>query len=295
MMWVFLAIFSYFLNSVVAIADKFLLTRRVKNPLVYAFYVGVMSSIVFVLWPFCFSFLSFGTTLTAFAGGASFFLAIFFFYSALDRGGVVRATSIIGGLSPVLLLSLSYFFLKEEMPVFWVLSFLFLIAGGVLLAFTQTKENKSKFPVYSICAAVFFAITFFTRKVVFLDSSFLNGFIWVQAGVLFTILIVFLSPSFRILLNKSPLKLPNSLFLLVASNKTLSAVAFLVLNYAILLGPVAMINALQGVQYVFLFILTFIIYLWHPYFIKESFSRKSVFQKIIGIVLISLGVVFLVL
>ncbi|MCF7835553.1 MAG: DMT family transporter [Candidatus Marinimicrobia bacterium] len=299
-MWLFLAIISYFLNSIVSIIDKFIVTKKIGNPLVYAFFVGILSSIAFIVWPFCFSFLSFWVTIFALFGGITFFLAVLFLYKAYRRGGVVRAVSIVGGLSPVLLLALSFVFLHEPKPSFWLLSFALLIAGGLFLAFGQKEKkdqnrNKSKFPFFAIFSAICFALSFFFRKIVFLDTSFLNGFLWVQVGVLLSAVVVWFTFPIRKLVKESTSGVLRKSLVLVVSNKILSAGAFFVLNYSIMLGPVAIINALQGIQYVFLFLLTYLAYLWYPNFVKESFSRRSVCEKIIGIVLISLGVVLLTL
>jgi len=59
------------------------------------------------------------------------------------------------------------------------------------------------------------------------------------------------------------------------------------------LGSVTVINALQGVEYVFVFILTFIFSFFCRKFVMESFSLVAIAQKILGIVLISLGVALL--
>jgi len=67
--------------------------------------------------------------------------------------------------------------------------------------------------------------------------------------------------------------------------------AFILQNWAIALAGLAylsIINALQGVQYVFLFILTGLI-------LKEGLSKKVILQKFFAIILIGIGLVFLAL
>ena len=85
----------------------------------------------------------------------------------------------------------------------------------------------------------------------------------------------------------------KKLFLFFISNKTLSAVAFVMLNYSIMLGPVAIINALQGVQYASVFVLVLILSNFYPKIVKESFSAKIMFRKLLGIILVSVGVMVL--
>ena len=69
-------------------------------------------------------------------------------------------------------------------------------------------------------------------------------------------------------------------------------------NWAIALAPlayVAFINALQGVQYAFLLILTIFFSLKLPRLFKEEISREIIFQKIIAILIIGGGLAILAL
>lgn len=289
MSWIFLAIVSYFLIAIVQVVDKYLLSSKAKNALVYVFYIGVLNSIAFIFWPLDFSLLNLGTVLIAFSAGTTFFLAVFLLYTSMIKGSVSRIVSVVGGISPIFVLVLSSFFLNERMPSLWLIAFAFLISGSILLALGK----GIKLTLYLFASALFFALHFFFSKLVFLETTFLNGFIWIRTGVLFLSIFVFFFPSFRKVLAKNSLKMSKKLFLLFVSNKTLSAVAFVLLNYAIMLGPVAMINALQGVQYASVFILVLILSNFYPKIVKESFSAKIMFRKLLGILLVSAGVAIL--
>ena len=67
------------------------------------------------------------------------------------------------------------------------------------------------------------------------------------------------------------------------------------LNYAIALGSVAIVNALQAAEYAFIFILTLGLSYFSPRIFYESFAPKHLIPKIIGIGLVSAGVVLLFL
>ena len=66
-------------------------------------------------------------------------------------------------------------------------------------------------------------------------------------------------------------------------------------NYAIRLGSVTLINALQGTQYLFLLALTSLLSLKFPKILHEKVTTQTITQKIIAIVIISFGLVFLAL
>lgn len=81
----------------------------------------------------------------------------------------------------------------------------------------------------------------------------------------------------------------------MAANKTLSGIAFALLNYAIAIGSVTLVNAMQGLQYVFLLIMVAILSYKYPNILTEAVSRKSLTQKIIAVTLIGLGLAMIAL
>jgi len=73
------------------------------------------------------------------------------------------------------------------------------------------------------------------------------------------------------------------------TNKVLAASGFIILNYSIKLGNVAIINAIQGVQYVFLFVLVMYFAKNHPAVLEEKMTGKIIAQKVLAIIIIGLG------
>ena len=69
----------------------------------------------------------------------------------------------------------------------------------------------------------------------------------------------------------------------------LAALAFIMLNWAISLGNVALINSLQGVQYVFLILLVLFISARYPKFFDEELGGGVIIQKSLGATLVCVG------
>ncbi len=289
MAWIIIAIVSYLLNAVVTVIDKSLVSNKVRDPLVYSFYVGILSSVVFVLWPFDFSFLPINTALAALICGVAFFLALYFYYASFLKTSATRTVTVIGGISPIILLVLSYFFLDERLPSLWYLAFLLLLGGSFLITFGKNIT----FTYHSFVSAVFFALSFFTIKIVFLNTTFINGLVWTRIGFLAIAVFLLCFNSFRKKLFASPLKVTNKLFALFVGNKAMSALSGVLLNYAILLGSVSVINALQGVKYVGVFVIASFLSICCPGFIKESLEKKMIAQKVFGVAMVCLGIVLL--
>src|SRR3989338_10534612 len=81
-MYIWIAIGAYFLYAINGIIDKFLLSKVVPHPAVYAFYIGVTSPLTWVLAPFGLKFQSWTDLAIAIVGGAAFVAALTFFYIA---------------------------------------------------------------------------------------------------------------------------------------------------------------------------------------------------------------------
>jgi len=296
MTWLILAVIVYFLNAIVAVVDKFFIVHKAKDPLVYAFYVGLLNSLALFLWPFDFSFLSFYLIVIALLGGVCYFMAFFLLYSSMLKGEITRIISAIGGFSTLILFVLSYFFLHERLPGLWLVSSAILVVGSLFLFFERGFvgfENRINLFFFSFCAAFFFALSFFVTKVIFLETSFLNGFIWLRAGTFLTALLAFLVPFFRKRILNNPIRKSGKLSVFFVANKTLGATALILLSYAINLGSVTVVNALRGLEYIFIFMIALFFSFYYPRVIDESFSIQATIQKVIGIALISLGVVLL--
>lgn len=298
MFWIFLALASYFLLAVVEITDKQILSSPKLGALAYAFYVGLLTSSALIVWPFSFHFLSFNITLAALFAGAAFFAAIFFLYSAIISGEVSRVISIIGGLSPIMIFFLSYVFLGERLHIYSSVALLMLIAGSLLLSFTRDGEKYTfgkHFFLDAFLAALFFAVTYFLTKIVFLNAAFLNGFIWIRVGTLLCALGVFIMPTTRRHILEGVGGFSGRLTALFVFNKGISALAHIALNYAIKLGTVAIVNALQAIEYAFIFVLTAGLSYFFPQVFYESLALKTLAPKLAGIALVSGGVALLFL
>lgn len=303
-------------------ADKFLLSKKIHSSVVYAFYVGIWSIFNFTLLIFDFwvpTAREFGIDILA---GLLFLITLIFWYKALHQSEATRVVPIVGALVPIFSLLLGYIFLDEVLEQKQVLAFFILIAGGILISVKHTRfyalselSNRLKnvfgnmlggihasyrpmqrLVVNSLVSATLFAAYYVIIKYVYTFQPFIGGFVWSRLGTFFGVIIIFLIPQYRkkIIEYREHTKKPKSLGLFLAV-RLLAALAFIMLNWAISLGSVAMINALQGTQYVFLFLLVLFLSARYPKVLKEEWGRGVILQKSIGIVLVMLGLYILVM
>jgi drug/metabolite transporter (DMT)-like permease len=315
-MWLFITIGAYFINAGVYIADKFLLSKKIHSSIAYAFYVGVWSIFnVFLLflWPWTPNLRELTVDLLA---GFLFLVTLVFWYKALHQSEASRVVPIVGALVPVFSFIFSFVFLGEILSQQQLIAFIILICGGVLISIKHTKvylyqkvitrfrevigdiigdiparaQPTSRLLVNSVVAAVFFAAYYVLMKYIYLHQPFIGSFVWSRLGSFIGVLLMLLVSDWRYLIVKQQkgAKTPkNMLFFLTV--RLLAAAAFIMINWAISLGNVAMVNALQGVQYLFLFVIILIVSARFPKVLNEQLGGGVFLQKLIGTVMICLG------
>jgi len=317
MIWLSVAVLSYFINAGVYVADKFLLSKKIHSSITYAFYVGIWSVLNFVLLIFSPYVPNLRWFLIDLSAGGLFLLTMIFWYKALHQSEATRVVPIVGGLTPIFTLLLSYFFIGDIISKQHFVSFSVLIAGGTLISVKQTKlylPNKlierisnilglihakyrptRRLLANSLISAFCFAAYYVLIKYIYSHQPFLGSFVWSRLGTFFGVLIILLVPSWRKSIvehQKAAKQNKNVIFFLLV--RLLAALAFILINWAISLGNVAMVNVLQGVQYLFLIILVLILSKKFPTIYKEELGRGVLLQKILGVILVSIGLYILI-
>src|SRR3989344_4905535 len=115
MTWFIIAIFAYFLNAVAITIDKFLLSKKIPNPAVYAFFIATLSLLALVLIPFGFHFYSLAQIYIALVAGLIFTFALLYLFRALSQNEASRITPFMGGLQPLFIFILALIFLGEKL------------------------------------------------------------------------------------------------------------------------------------------------------------------------------------
>lgn len=299
MFWLIFAILSYFFWALVSTIDKYLLMGRIPDAKVYSFYVGVLGISALFLIPFVgFSIPEPSQVALSLLSGALYILAAFSFYNALRLFEVSRVVPAIGGLLPLFTFGLIYFFSqgKETFTPLEFLAFILLISGSVLVVFEREKFVTLKGFQSAALAAFLFSFSFILAKYVYSAQPFWSSFIWMRVGGFLAAICFIFTKEVKEELFKAKAIFQKKTAVLFLASQALGAGAFILLNWAIFLAPLVyltIINALAGVEYVFLFIFTAILSLKFPQILKEKISGKIIFQKIIAILLISGGLTLL--
>lgn len=295
MHWLLAVIIGHLFNALSFVLDKALLTKSIANPFAFTFYVGVLGVLVIVLIPFVDFFVPDAAALGIdILAGVLFSVALLFFFLALKGAEASRIVPYIGGAIPVCTLALEVPLLSTRLTATQLVAFAVLVCGTVLIAIDRDQKKSARIFshrtwMYGLLAALAFAVSFVVTKYAFNAQPFFNSFIWMRAGSLLFPLLFLLWPSHRaaIVDALSIFRHRSGAWYILA--QACGGAGFVFVNYAISLTSVSLVNALQGVQYLFLLLLVFIGSLFVPRLLKENIGRRSMTTKITGMIVISIG------
>lgn len=302
--WLIVASIGYFLIALEIVLDKFLLSsKRVSHPIIYAFYSGTLGLFALVFIPFGFHMVPVAEILLRFLAGVVFIYGMLFLFYAIAKSEASRVTPVVGAVIPVITFFLSIIFLNERLGKFESIGIALLIVGGIWISF-DFKKNRQKilFPgfYWSIVAGIFLAISATWFKYFYnYDQSFINVYVWTRCGAFLGVISFFAVPRWRkslfgsLLKFKKPGKEHQSSGLLFILAKATGGSGSILKEKAtsFTVASVTVVNALVSLEYVFIFILSIMFSLWMPNIFEESSDWKTVGQKIIGILIITAGVV----
>jgi drug/metabolite transporter (DMT)-like permease len=187
----------------------------------------------------------------------------------------------------------------DRLNFFQILGTAFLIAGGLLISIKIKKGPVELFKGFwsAVLAGTLLAAAFSSFDRLFeIDPSFVNVYIWTRFGLLLGALSLFLVPSWRRAIRNSfsGFEKPKEKNFISASMfvgvKILGGAASVILNYAIKLGEVTVVNAMVALEYAFVFLLGIFLSGIAPRIFQEKLTAKNLFQKTLAILAIAAGV-----
>lgn len=285
---------AYLFNAFSVLANKFLLNKTIPDPLIYVFYISLVSFLAVLTIPFTkaptlevFGVASLSTVLWT--------LGAYFMFKALKIGQVSRVIPIIGTIIPLILLGFASGTNAISENQIWAV--LILIGGMVFLTLTQWQGKLNMLEIiFEALSASGFAVSYIVLRQAYLQLDFFSVLVWSRLILLPFALFVLLIPTLRrkIITSKGLkinfLSLEGLVFL---GGQVSGAISEFLLLFSISLANPALVNSLQGAQYVFIFIFALILSKKYPTIFSEKYTFLNLTTKIIGIGLIGIGLYLL--
>ena len=286
MTWLLAALVAQMVLGTSAVFDRALLRRAQIDANSYTFWLGMLGLFSLVLIPFGFEFLPSRIMLEALESGVYFITAMFLVHIALTRGEASVVMMFIGALTPVLTLIIGFPFGFSNLGAMELAGFATLVLGAFLLFGVEERHSRNYIIFFAFASALFFALSTITAKVVYSNTPFINGFIWIKmAGVLISLALL-LIPAFRNSILTSARVIDVKSKALYFLNRGYVSLGALLFAYAISIGNPALIESTGSFKYVVIFIVAWVL-------LREGFSGRILMGKISATILVGLGIIIL--
>lgn len=306
MTWLILATVGQFLNAIVAILDKYIVSdtkkgKPVMRPFVYAFYTCILTGAwvlvyVFGYFPFPAHFHvptmanvehpSLVVVALALLAAYTFFMALVSMYDALRQADASDVMPVIGAVAGLASFGMNYYFLGGRLSSTFIIGVILLSAGTFLVSKTRFDY---KIALMTIHSGIFFAFHYITMKGLFIETNFDNGFFWSRVAFVGFALSLLMVPAYLEKIKAQTSSTSRSSGILIIATKVVAGVAAFMLLKATDWGDVTVVQALDGLKYVFIIVLSFVFMKVLPDVDDEVHDAKTIFRKILYIALISFG------
>ena len=300
---VLFAIFASFLWGVTNHIDKFMITgieeskNSIKILLVFSTFIAgiVLTPIWLILSHFTVSISSI-SLISVLIASLIYIIATVFYFKAIEENDASLVV-VMFQMIPVFSYILALILFKENLTIRQIVGSIIIILSAIIISFDfNEKNNRKKFKALLLMtlSSLCYSIYFILFDIGIRNSTYYSCAFWYQIGFLIMGIVLLLLKSFRIPFVNAIKKNGKRYLILNTTNEVINLIANLLVNYANLLIPIALVNVLNGFQGAFAFILGIIGTLLLPKYIKEDLSKRVVIQKIVCIILGIIGLIILV-
>ncbi|MFH1789517.1 MAG: EamA family transporter [bacterium] len=311
MHYLFFAIIGYILLGIVNIFDKFILTKAIKQPLVFVFYSTALVLPIFLFLPF--GVLTLESPLHYFIAsfaGIFFGLALWAMYKGFQESEVSHGAPLLGASTPFFVLILSVLFLREQLSGQQLVGIIILVIGSVMISFEKSRRHKGLHAglLYIVLSGFLYAVSHVASKYIYDIYGFYSGLVWTRGFMaLFGICLLFIpmvrreifckdnSRATKASINELNQKTsrPRQILLVVLS-RVLAVVAVVIIQYAIAIGSVTIVNALAGAQFAFIIVTVMLLTKFVPKIFKEKFIVGEFEWEMISVLIIAIGMIVVI-
>lgn len=297
MNWLFYALLAPAIYAVVVYVDKYILEKQIRDYRGMPIYGAIAAPLFGVLLSIItgFPILDFKNTLLILFTGILTIFGAATYFKALSNDEASKIT-ILFQLTPVMVLIMSYLFLKENINSTQFFGFLL-----ILLATFGAEFNKKKFKLnlsptllLILITDFFWALSFVLFKFVVGEYSFSEVVSYESFGMGIGGLILFtLFPSIRKAFIKTNKGIKKRILGFVFLNESIFVLAKLCTFYAISLGSVTLVEVVAGTQVFFAIFYGWILTVIAPKIFQEDISKEGLYKKVAMGSLVLLGLWFI--
>lgn len=287
MTWLIFAIAAPFLYGISNFLDKFLIEKKIKDPLFLTiiggtamFLTGLLILLLRGLAP-----LGLISAAVLLAGGALSQVFLLPYYKAIALDDVSRISPIFQVI-PVLVFIFSYFLLGETLSARQLIGFIMILAGGIIVSIEKASKGIFKMRKafwWALLASILMSLPLVLFKFAAADINFWDAIVYNCGGIFLgtVILLFFGHDGFWGRIKR----IDAQTWYILAANECIYYAGLLCATYAAYLGPVSLVAVLNGFLPGFVLIFGYILSIYFPKIIREDISKDAIALKLVSIVL----------
>lgn len=293
MSWFLLSIATAALWAVDNVLDKFVLSKKLRDPYAYNVLTNlndvIPALLIALLVPIRFDpvFSTIGFLL-----GVWSVWSLLYYNKAMMREEASRVSS-LEWVSPVFVAILAYIFAGERLFFYNYLGILLIIVGAIVISHEKRRGSK-----IILSPALWLIVTFaFLVAVEDVASKWALGhidywsfFFWTCIGSVVTALVMLSFANVRRAFVEEMKRIRIRTLLLILSASLVYYVANVSFYAALTVGLVTLVSAIVATQPIFTFLYALVLRRGRPTILKEDFRRFNMLTKILGIAVIVAGV-----
>jgi len=228
--------------------------------------------------------------------GACYVIGSIFYLYALRKEETTNI-SILWQFSVPVTYLLGYIFLRETLSTQQIIGALIVLTGGLV---TMVKIDNKRFSIKSdilllmILAVLIHSLSSSIFKAFALNFDFWSAIFFEIFGALITgVLLVIVVKSYRVEFKSAISKNRKKVFTLNFINEFMQISANTLFRFSTMLAPLALVQVTNSLNSPFVFVIAVILSIFLPNISNEKFSKFTVAQKILGIVVVSFGIIYL--
>ncbi|MBI2634433.1 EamA family transporter [Candidatus Peregrinibacteria bacterium] len=292
MTWIWLAIAAHFCWAVVNVGDKYVVSSRVRSPYVYMIWLSFLGLLAVFIIPFIqFEIPDQPLMFLIALGGALYFFGGLPYIKAMQIEDVTRI-NVWWSFIPLFTLAIGWFTIDEKLNLQQLFAF-FLLVGGAVFASMRWKQNGLKFSkaiwlmmTATLAYSIYGVIVRYSSQII----SFASVFVWVHVFLgLFAVAslsIPFLKKDFL----EESRRAGKGLWGIVLGISMFDHVGILFSTWALSLGPVAIVFAMEGFQALFVFLMAMGISAFTPISLEKDLDKYNIMFKILALTLMIGGI-----
>jgi uncharacterized membrane protein len=299
MNWFLIALIAPILWSITNHIDKHLLSKYIRGNavgalMIFSSLIGLfLLPFILIIQPNVLNISSFNAFLII-INGIIYILAILPYFYALEKDEASIVIPLFQVI-PVFGYFLALIFLGESLTLQQILASLLVVLGAIIIS-TETNNLKFKFQVFwlMILSSFLIALNGLIFKIVGIQEDFWTTSFWEYVGfVLILVIFILFFKSYRNQFLSMFKKNPISTLSLNGLNEIFNIVAKMIVNFATLLAPLALVWTVNNLQPFFVLLIGILLTKFFPNFNQEKIDKKTIIQKIFAIILMFTGVLLM--